>query len=132
MILNRYRLTPQQQQKLSAKVNELQQMSNLADSQYLIANRLRELAVLLREKNDQFASTQARIKTNGPSDILKRELAQQKEQIEDLLQLGDDWLKLLSLSQKKPVQSDLSEALQEVLRSLGLDILTPAQNLSTP
>lgn len=116
MIFNRYRLTPQQQQKVSAKANELQYIS---DSQYLIANRLRELAVLLKEKRTQFAKTQLRIQTNGSSSVLVRELAQQKEQIEDLLQLGEDWRNLLGLCQK-PDLTELSSPLKVMLRSLGI------------
>jgi hypothetical protein len=129
MIRNRYRLTPQQHQKLSSKANELRLTSDLADSQYLITNRLRELAVLLTEKTQQIANTRTRLAQRGTSPVLAREITEQQEQIEDLSQLADDWLKLLGLSQKKPAQSDLSEALQEMLRSLGLDIHA---NLSTP
>jgi hypothetical protein len=119
MIRNQYRLTPQQQQKLSAKANELCLISDLSDSQYLIANRLRELAVLLKEKRTQFANTQLRIKTNGSSPVLVRELAQQKEQIEDLLQLGEDWRNLLELCCEKPDLRELSPSLKVMLRSLG-------------
>lgn len=114
---NRYRLTPQQKQKLNAKANELECIS---DSQYLIANRLRELTVLLREKRNQFANTQLRIKTKGSSPVLVRELAQQKEQIVDLLQLGEDWRNLLELCHQKPDLSELSPALKVMLRSLGI------------
>jgi hypothetical protein len=117
MICNRYRLTPQQQQKLSAKVHELQCLS---DSQYLIVNRLRELTVVLKEKRIQFANTQLRIQTKGSSTILERELAQQKEQMEDLLQLGEDWRNLLGLCCEKPDLSELSPALKVMLRSLGI------------
>jgi hypothetical protein len=132
MIANRYRLTPQQHQKLSAKAIELYCISDLSDSQYLIANRLRELAILLAEKNNQIANTSSRLAQRGTSLVLERELTEQREQIEDLTQLADDWLKLLSLSQQYPVPSDLSEVLAQVLRSLGLDIFTPAQDLPTP
>lgn len=132
MIPNRYRLTPAQQQKLSAKANELRLASDLADSQYLITNRLRELAVLLSEKNHQIVNTRSRLAQRITSPVLERELTEQREQVEDLIQLADDWLKLLNLSQKKPAESDLSEALQEMLHSLGLDLLVPVQDLSTP
>jgi hypothetical protein len=120
MIANRYRLTLRQQQKLSAKANELRLTSDLADSQYLIMNRLRELAVLLKEKNTQFANTQLRIQTNGSSSVLVRELAQQQEQIIDLLQLAEDWRNLLELCHQKPDLSELSPVLKVMLRSLGI------------
>jgi transcriptional regulator of heat shock response len=115
MIANRYRLTPQQ--KLSAKAHELQCIS---DSQYLIANRLRELTVLLKEKRTQFENTQLRIQTKGSSTILERELVQQREQIEDLLQLGEDWRNLLELCSEKPDLTELSAPLKVMLRSLGI------------
>ena len=129
MIPNRYRFTAEQQQKLSAKANERRLGSDLADSQYLIMNRLRELAILLTEKTNQIINTRSRLAQRGTSPVLEREITEQREQVEDLIQLADDWLKLLSLSQKKPVQNDLSEVLQGMLRSLGLDIHA---NLSTP
>jgi hypothetical protein len=129
MIANRYRLTPQQKQKLNAKANELQCISDLSDSQYLIMNRLRELTVLVSEKNNQLVNTRTRLAQRGTSHVLERELTEQREQVEDLIHLADDWLKLLSLSQKTPLQNDLSEVLQEMLRSLGLDIHV---NLSRP
>ena len=132
MISNRYRLTPKQQQKLSAKANELRLASDLADSQYLIMNRLRELTVLLSEKNNQIVNTRTRLAQRGTSPVLEREMAEQREQVEDLSQLAADWLKLLNLSLKNPVQNDLSEVLQEMLHSLGLDLLVPVQDLSTP
>jgi hypothetical protein len=119
MIPNRYRLTLQQKQKLSAKAHELRLASDLADSEYLIMNRLRELAVLLKEKNTQFANTQLRIQTNGSSSVLVYELAQQKEQIIDLLQLGEDWRNLLELCHQKPDLRELSPPLKVMLRSLG-------------
>jgi PHD/YefM family antitoxin component YafN of YafNO toxin-antitoxin module len=132
MISNRYRLTPEQQQKLSAKANELRLASDLADSQYLITNRLRELAVLLTEKNHQIVNTRNRLAQRITSPVLERELTEQQEQVEDLTQLASDWLKLLGLCQREPAQSDLSEVLQEMLHSLGLDLLVPVQDLSTP
>lgn len=132
MIRNRYRLTPKQQQKLSAQANELRLASDLADSQYLIMNRLRELTVLLSEKNNQIVNTRTRLAQRGTSPVLEREMAEQREQVEDLSQLAADWLKLLNLSLKNPVQNDLSEVLQEMLHSLGLDLLVPVQDLSTP
>jgi hypothetical protein len=124
MICNRYRLTPQQKQKLSAKANELRSIRELSDSQYLIANRLQELAVLLRVKRIQFTNTQLRINTNGSSPVLVRELAQQKEQVEDLLQLAEDWRNLLGLCREKPDLSELSPSLKVMLRSLGLKLHT--------
>jgi hypothetical protein len=75
--------------------------------------------VLLKEKNTQFANTQLRIQTNGSSLVLVRELAQQKEQIIDLLQLGEDWRNLLELCHQKPDLSELSAPLKVMLRSLG-------------
>jgi hypothetical protein len=111
MISNRYRLMPKQQRKLSAKANELQLNSDLADSQYLITNRLRELAILLTEKTNQIANTRSRLAQRGTSQVLSREITEQREQIEDLSQLAQDWLKLLGLCQKKPAQSNLSEVL---------------------
>ena len=120
MIFNRFRLTPQQKEKLSAKANELQCISELSDSQYLIANRLRELAVLLREKRIQFTNTQLRIQTNGSSPVLVRELAQQREQMEDLLQLDEDWRNLLELCRQKEDLAELSAPLKVMLRSLGI------------
>jgi hypothetical protein len=132
MIRNRYRLTPKQQQQLSAQANELRLASDLADSQYLIMNRLRELTVLLSEKNNQIVNTRTRLAQRGTSPVLEREMAEQREQVEDLSQLAADWLKLLNLSLKNPVQNDLSEVLQEMLHSLGLDLLVPVQDLSTP
>ena len=124
MISNRYRLTPEQQQKLSAKANDLQCISDLSDSQYLITNRLRELAVLLKEKNSQFANTRLRIQTNGPSALLERELKEQQESVFDLLQLAEDWRNLLGLCREKPVLrlEELAAPLKGMLRSLGLEI----------
>ena len=124
VIRNRYRLTPQHKQKLSARAHELQCIRDLADSQYLIANRLRELTVLLKEKRTQFENTQLRIQTNGASSVLVRELAQQKEQMEDLLQLGEDWRNLLELCRQKPDLRELSPSLKVMLRTLGLKIHT--------
>ena len=124
MIQNCYRLTPGQQRKLNAQANKHQLISDLSDSQYLITNRLRELAVLLKEKNDQFANTYLRIQINGSSPVLARELAQQKEQIEDLLQLAEDWRNLLGLCREKPALkvTELSAPLKGMLRSLGLEV----------
>jgi hypothetical protein len=132
MIPNRYRLTPQQQQKLSAKANELEWINDLSDSQYLIANRLRELAILLTEKTNQIVNTRSRLAQRGTSPVLEREIAEQREQIEDLTQLANDWLTLLGICQKKPVESDLCEVIQELLHSLGLNLSTRTKNLSTP
>ncbi len=123
MIRNRYRLTPQQKQKLSAKANELSLISDLSDSQYLIVNRLHELTVLLKEKRTQFENTQLRIQTKGPSPVLVRELKQQQEQIEDLLQLGEDWRNLLELCHQKPDLTELSPPLKVMLRSLGIQAM---------
>jgi hypothetical protein len=131
MIANRYHLTLQQQQKLSSKTKELQCISDLSDSQYLIANRLRELSLLLTEKTNQIAHTRSRLAQCGTSQVLEREIAEQREQIEDLTQLANDWLTLLGICQKKPVQSDLSEVIQELLHSLGLNLCPPVQNLSS-
>ncbi len=131
-LANRYRLTPEQQQKLSTKAIELRLSRDLADSQYLIMNRLRELAILLTEKTHQIANTRSRLAQRGTSPVLEREIKEQREQIEDLIQLAEDWLKLLGLCQKKPALNELSEALQEMLRSFGLNIHIPMQDLSTP
>lgn len=124
MISNRYRLTPQQQQKLSVKANKHQLISDLSDSHYLITNRLRELAVLLKEKNSQFSNTRLRIQTNGSSALLERELKEQQESVIDLLQLAEDWLNLLGLCRQKPAleMAELSAPLKVMLRSLGLEI----------
>ena len=124
MISNRYRLTPEQQRRLSAKANEQQLISDLSDSQYLITNRLRELAVLLKEKNCQFSNTRLRIQTNGSSALLERELKEQQESVIDLLQLAEDWLNLLGLFREKPALklTELSAPLRGMLRTLGLEI----------
>lgn len=124
MIDNRYRLTPQQRQKLRAKANEFRLVSDLADSQYLIANRLRELSLLLSEKNNQIVNTCSRLAQRGTSPVLEREITEQREQIEDLTQLGEDWLNLLGLCRQKADLSELSPALKVMLRSLGLKIHT--------
>ena len=124
MISNRYRLTPKQQQKLSAQANELRLGSDLADSQYLIMNRLRELAILLTEKNNQIVNVHSRLAQRGTSQVLEREITEQREQIEDLIQLAEDWLNLLGLCRQKPAleMAELSAPLKVMLRSLGLEI----------
>jgi hypothetical protein len=90
-------------------------------------------AWLLFAKRDRplvMTLTQLRIRANGSSPALARELAQQKEQIEDLLQLVEDWLNLLGLCRQKPDLTELSPPLKVMLRSLGIhssDQLTASQ-----
>jgi hypothetical protein len=96
---------------------------------FLINLRLQELALLVPLKQMHLLLIRKWITAQGSTARLERELVDQNEQIEDLIQLAEDWLTLAELmTQQWPNFSDLSEPIQWKLRSLGIEIntLTPS------
>ena len=113
MIANRIRLTPQ----LRAKVHAKAQTAACADEElFLIHLRLSELALLVPLKLLAIRLIRQRIATHGTTQSLDCELAEQREQLKDLSQLSQDWLRSVSAA-----QTSFSEPLNALLQQLGAD-----------
>jgi hypothetical protein len=130
MIRNRFRLTPELRETLR-KRHAIAPCSllhpEIEEALFLIRLRLNELTLLVPLKQANLALIRKRIAAQGTTVRLEFDLAEQTEQIQDLLQLAEDWLNLSELIvQQAPSFSDLSEPIQWKLRSLGLQIDAPS------
>ena len=119
MIANRIRLTPQLRAKLKTKA---QRIAKAEEELFLIHLRLSELALLLPLKQLAVAQIRKRIIFSGPSLRLERELAEHQEQIRDLSQLAQDWLKVAErILQPASKSEPLSEPIRNSLQKLGVE-----------
>ena len=119
MIRNRFYLTPQ----LRAKVHVKAQAAACADEKlFLIHLRLSELALLLPLKQLAVAQIRKRMICSGPSPRLERELAEHREQIQDLSQLAKDWLMQAErIIQPASKPEPLLEPMRNSLQKLGVE-----------
>jgi hypothetical protein len=89
--------------------------------------RLRELLLLIPIKELNLALIRKRISAKGHSARLERDLKEQDEQIQDLIQLAEDWLNLAEfITENQPSYQSLSKPLKAMLRQLGVDFERPA------
>ena len=118
MIPNRIRLTP----TLRAKRDAQAQSVARADEKLFLTNlRLSELALLVPLKLLAIKLIRQHIAVHGATPRLESELAEQREQLQDLSQLSRDWLKSISAAKNQPSSS---EPLDALLAKLGVDFNT--------
>jgi transcriptional regulator of heat shock response len=124
MIGNRLRLTRELRKRLCEKGAIAPNPQ--ADKIFLIRQKLQESALLLISKRLQIIDIRKRILVYGSSPSLAQELRAQSEQVEDLVQLVEDWLNFLELLREKPTikPKDLSPPLQRTLIALELQAQT--------
>ena len=113
MIANRFRLTPTLRAKLHAKAHAAARSDEELFFNHL---RLSELALLLPLKLLAIRLIRQRIATHGTTQRLECELAEQQEQLKDLIQLSRDWLR-----SNPAAQNSFSEPLHALLQKLGVD-----------
>lgn len=115
MIASRVRLTsnpPEKQNVSCSKYNE---------ALFLINLRLKELALLVPLKQTNIELIRKRMSGRGTSARLELELAEQQEELQDLVQLAEDWFTLAKLTTEQPsTLNDLSEPIKRLLRGLGI------------
>jgi hypothetical protein len=124
MILNRIRLTPALRAKLPSQGRyplPSRCSAEFDEALFLINLRLRELALLLPLKLLAIKLIRKRMTAHGVTQRLELELAEQREQLKDLSQLSQYWLKLRNLITQQPSSNNLSEPLKAILRRLGVD-----------
>jgi hypothetical protein len=118
MIANRIRLTPTLRAKLHAQT---QAIAKSEEELFLIHLRLRELLMLVPLKLQAIRLIRQRIANHGTTQRLECELAEQREQLQDLSQLSRDWLKSISNTQNNLNSSPYSASLNALLHQLRAD-----------
>jgi hypothetical protein len=119
MICNRFRLTSTLRAKLLGKAQNT--AAEFDEALFLLKLRLHELTLLLPLKVKAIALVRKRMASQGVTQRLELELAEQREQLKDLSQLFQDWLKVSSfITQNQPSLDSLSEPHKAMLQKLGV------------
>jgi hypothetical protein len=133
MIANRIRLTPALRAKLPSQAQRSAPCISVESDEalFLAHLRLSELALLMPLKLLAIALIRRRMATQGITQRLALELAEQREQLNDFSQLSREWIKRTDFIARQQPNLDSLEPLKTMLRQLGVDFERSSSTIRT-